>query len=87
MQASRDLTVAAWDIQSTNQAPKLSSMLYAIALACDGLSGRALRKLPFLACVHGGGGGGEAMPIEPFLRALHFAVQHEAQSRAGLNHG
>ena len=77
-------------------ATRHSMLLYAVAEACDGLSGRALRKLPFLAHAlfgggGGGGGGGDAsaaqggpMPIELYLVALRRAVEHERGARGAL---
>ena len=69
-----------------NQAPRQSMVLYAIAAACDGLSGRALRKLPFLAHALYLREGARETPVDEFLEALHKAVLHERQARrdAGL---
>ena len=80
-------------------ASRYSMLLYAVAEACEGLSGRALRKLPFLAHAlfgadgsgGGGGGGGSThggLPIERYLVALRRAVEHErgARDAMGQNH-
>jgi len=70
---------------SASQAPRHSMMLHALAAQCEGLSGRALRKLPFLAhalFLHT-----EAPTLDHFLGALCQAIQHEQLSRAQLGHG
>ena len=69
-------------------------MLYAVAQACDGLSGRTLRKLPFLAlalfgCGQGDSAGsatrdGQPLPVAAYLVALLRAVSHETEARANL---
>ena len=65
-------------------------MIYAIAEACEGVSGRALRKLPFLAHALFGagrgsdGGGGAGLPLETYLDALRRAVAHEHAARDAM---
>ena len=69
-----------------------SMLLHSLALACDGLSGRALRKLPFLAhALFGGqaaaptsGGGGGQLELEAYLGALHQAIEHERDARGAM---
>ena len=69
-----------------SQVARQSMVLHAIAAACDGLSGRALRKLPFLAHALYLREGARETPVDEFLEALHKAVLHERQARrdAGL---
>ena len=55
-------------------------MLHAIALTCEGLSGRALRKLPFMAHALFSSGGQAAEDIGAFLEALHRGVQARSHS-------
>ena len=74
------LTVAA----QGSQAPRHSMMLHAICLLCEGLSGRALRKLPFLAHAQIGDTSG-GMDLETYLDALHRAVELESAVRAELS--
>ena len=59
----------------TERGPKHSMMLHAIATTGDGLSGRALRKLPFMAHALFSSGGQAAEDIGVFLEALHRGVQ------------
>ena len=63
-----------------------SLMLYALARECDGLSGRALRKLPLLAhaLFAPSGADGRALEAAAFLRALHRAIAYERASRGAL---
>ncbi|KAL1528524.1 hypothetical protein AB1Y20_009867 [Prymnesium parvum] len=64
--------------------PKHSMMLYAIAESCDGLSGRALRKLPFIAhALYAPDADGT--DVETFLCALARGVQHERDARTALH--
>ena len=62
-------------------------MLNALAVKCGGLSGRALRKLPFLAhAMFAPEAAADApLPLDDFLDALHRAVQHEGEARAELD--
>ena len=64
-------------------------MLYAVAEACEGISGRALRKLPFLAHAlfgQGGSDGGAApLELEACLLALRQAVAHELAARSAIS--
>ncbi len=67
-------------------APRHSMLLYLVVILTDGLSGRALRKLPFLAhalfapssTAATGTGLGE------FIGALHAAARHELSARAEM---
>ena len=66
-----------------------SAALLAAATACEGFSGRMLRKLPFLAhasCAalrsHGGGGG--VPSCEAFAALLEAAARREAQDRGRM---
>ena len=70
-----------------------SMLLHSLALACDGLSGRALRKLPFLAHALFGGqaaaptsgvDGGGQLELEAYLGALHQAIEHERDARGAM---
>jgi pachytene checkpoint protein 2 len=56
-----------------------------IAVACEGLSGRALRKLPFLAFSQGT----VAQPcsVDEFMQLLAGAVMQETSDRASLQGG
>ena len=66
-----------------SQAPRHSMMLHALAARCEGLSGRALRKLPFLA--HANLIAATAtVGLEAYLDALHRAVELESNVRAEL---
>ena len=63
-------------------------MLFALVELCNGLSGRALRKLPFLAhalfaptALPGGG----AMPLDAYLIALRDAAEHEQAARCAVH--
>ena len=58
-------------------------MLHALAARCEGLSGRALRKLPFLA--HANLIAATAtVGLEAYIDALHRAVELESNVRAEL---
>ena len=68
-----------------------SMLLHAIAEGCDGLSGRALRKLPFLAHALFGqrvaaaeGNGAAPLALESYLLALQLAVDHERGARDAM---
>ena len=80
--------VAALRVEGASaSAPRHSMMLERVAELCDGLSGRALRKLPFLAHAMFAPEGlaDEPLPLDAFLDALHRAVQHEGEARAELD--
>ena len=68
-----------------------SERLASIAEKCAGLSGRTLRKLPFLAMVKagcycvGGGGCGAPLPANDFFAALDGAVDEELTDRKKLD--
>lgn len=69
-------------------AATLSELLLAAAHACEGLSGRTLRKLPFLA--HAGSPQllqAIPCPARQFLRALMEAVEREQSDRSQLLSG
>ena len=60
--------------------------LLEVAEAAEGLSGRALRKLPFLAHAKGGFTTTEvAVPICEFMTAMVAALEEEQQDRAALD--
>mmetsp|Transcript_25239 Transcript_25239/g.81007 ORF Transcript_25239/g.81007 Transcript_25239/m.81007 type:complete len:194 (-) Transcript_25239:143-724(-) len=68
-------------------APRHSLMLHALAARCGGLSGRALRKLPFLAqalFLPPPAADGAAPDLPSFLAALARAIEHEQRSRGDL---
>jgi SpoVK/Ycf46/Vps4 family AAA+-type ATPase len=66
-------------------APRHSLMLHALATACAGLSGRALRKLPFIAdALFLTPAEGAAAEMPAFLQALKCAIEHEHLSRSRL---
>ena len=69
------------------QAPRHSMMLNALAVKCGGLSGRALRKLPFLAHATLGGSFEGGLKLEPYLEALHAAIDLEGAVRQELSGG
>ena len=76
--------LSALDDGGLSRAPRHSLMLQALAVACAGLSGRALRKLPFIAHALFLPAS-EALPELPtFLEALKRAIEHELQSRRHL---
>ena len=80
--------VAALRVEGASaSAPRHSMMLERVAELCDGLSGRALRKLPFLAhAMFAPEAAADApLPLDAFLDALHRAVQHEGEARAELD--
>ena len=60
-----------------------SVYLHKIASQCKGLSGRTLRKLPFLA--HAMAGFKAAVKLEEFLPALEQAVQKQIEDRVHLD--
>ena len=62
-------------------APRNSMALHAVALACEGCSGRALRKLPFLAHALHAPQTGLPLPVEAFLNALYATALSEAEGR------
>jgi hypothetical protein len=53
----------------------------AVALACEGCSGRALRKLPFLAHALHAPQTDLPLPVEAFLNALYATALSEAEGR------
>ena len=54
----------------------------------DGFSGRALRKLPFLAhAAMGAAALRRAVPLSAFLLALQHAVQGEIEDRLAMKRG
>ncbi|OAJ36515.1 hypothetical protein BDEG_20680 [Batrachochytrium dendrobatidis JEL423] len=61
---------------------KLSKRVLDVAYLCDGMSGRALRKLPFLA--HARYIKNTSTTLERFLDALHVTVIYESQSRKNM---
>ena len=66
-----------------------SMALFALAGACEGLSGRALRKMPFLAqalFIDGSGPAGAAATLDGYIGALHQTIQYEAAARQTLQH-
>lgn len=69
-------------------AEQASQLLLAVAAACQGLSGRTLRKMPFIA--HAGAPAG-SLPapcsVPTFLRALHAAAFKEQSDRSELSCG
>ena len=66
----------------TGQAPRHSMMLHALAARCEGLSGRALRKLPFLA--HANLIASSAtVSLEAYLDALHRSTVRAVQTGRG----
>lgn len=54
-----------------------------VCAAAEGLSGRTLRKLPFLAHAHDDMPGGRCGALQ-FVRALMGAVQRERQDRQSM---
>jgi len=72
---------------------RISMMLHALAKACDArdehetgelLSGRALRKLPFLAVALFAAQSDAPLAVEDCLDAMHKAIQHEHTTRREL---
>jgi hypothetical protein len=61
-------------------------MLHAIALRCEGLSGRALRKLPFLGHAMFVPRAATNITLEKYLDALYRVVQYEGAARAEIEH-
>ena len=70
--------------EAGSQAPRHSMMLHAIVLRCEGLSGRALRKMPFLAHALFVPASASSMPLEKYLDALYRVVQYEGTAREQL---
>lgn len=62
-----------------------SFLLYSIASKCAGMSGRSLRKLPFLA--HAFFVQSERTSLDLYLKALDQAVDRELQSRKRMAEG
>jgi hypothetical protein len=78
-------SAAADGAATASSGPRHAMMLHAIAEACDGLSGRALRKLPFLAYALFGGAQSDApLTVEQFLLALRQGVDHERDARGSM---
>jgi glucose-6-phosphate isomerase len=67
----------------------LARRLLEVAELAEGFSGRALRKLPFLA--HAGGGGAAPLPDRcsalEFVAAMRAAVERERADRSELSTG
>lgn len=61
----------------------VSTHLYRIAQAAAGLSGRSIRRLPFLA--HAGFVQAPVADMMRYLYALHQAVQQEQHTRQQFN--
>ena len=62
-----------------------STALLAAVQACEGFSGRMLRKLPFLAHASSSGGLHAARPsCEAFARLLEEAARSEAKDRGRM---
>jgi hypothetical protein len=70
----------------TSRAGARRSTLVSVARAAEGMSGRALRRLPFLAHAGGGFAGGRAQGGE-FMDAMAAAVERELQDRQMLGAG
>ncbi len=72
-------------------AARMSGLLLSAAQAAEGLSGRALRKLPFLAHAaapqRGGGAAGGRLGAVAYLRALLDATLREQDDRVQLHSG
>ena len=64
--------------------PRCRRCLLEVCRAAEGLSGRTLRKLPFLAHAHGDLPGGRCSALQ-FVGALMGVVQRERQDRAALS--
>jgi hypothetical protein len=73
---------------SSNKSDKFShaptDALLAVVAKCTGLSGRMLRKLPFLAIVKIRAGEEEIATLQQFLEALHAVVDEELEDRKKL---
>jgi len=66
-----------------NKATHVSLMLYETSKRCEGFSGRALRKLPFLA--HALFIKGPTSTVEEFIGSLNLAIDHELKERSLLS--
>ncbi len=64
--------------------PGAGPSLVDVAAACDGLSGRTLRKLPFLAHARAGTSLPVPCPMSTFLAAMLTAAAQELQDRSTL---
>eukprot|EP00741_Cyanophora_paradoxa_P008361 tig00001302_g8088.t1 len=71
------------DRSCPSDAYKCSQLLYQAALKCEGLSGRSLRKLPFLA--HAGFLQAPSSTFERYVWGLHAAAEREAAGRRELS--
>ena len=67
-----------------SSAPRHSMLLYLVVILTDGLSGRALRKLPFLAHALFAPSSAAATGLGGFIGALHAAARHELSARAEM---
>ena len=78
-QPARGLWVPAFFLTAALMPGSASLMLFSAAMECDGLSGRALRKLPFLA--HALFCSQASMPYEQYVVCLARAAEQEKRSR------
>ena len=86
-----DQLVALHDEGAASRAARHAMMLHAIAIACEGVSGRSLRKLPFLAhalfgasATGASAGADSALSMEAYLLALRRGVEHEHAARGAM---
>jgi len=70
--------------EQAQQGFRMSLMLYMLAQASDGWSGRSLRRLPLLAHAEAGGEGG--MPYASFLLSMHSAVRARDHELTQFDH-
>jgi hypothetical protein len=68
--------------EAAGSAPPPTQALLRVAAACQGLSGRALRKLPFIA--HSFFVQAPSVSLDGFITALGRAAERESQSRAQM---
>jgi hypothetical protein len=68
--------------QQLSLAERASLLVYTASLECEGLSGRALRKLPFLA--HALFCGTSTMPFTQYIECLRRAAARERQCRSDM---
>jgi predicted ATPase len=88
--ASTEASSAMQQDQASQQAGArslhFSRALAHVAAACDGLSGRTLRKIPFLAHAKA-----DRLPlpcsVERYITAMHQAAIQEVEARNELAHG
>jgi len=69
---------------ATSSSPRNSMALHAVAAACEGCSGRALRKMPFLAHALHTPSTEAPLPVETYLAALHATALSERHGRESL---